>query len=461
MKPSKPLLKDYRRVTFASFLVLLVVAVAELAAGRLTGSMGLVAESYNTFSDVLSIVTVLVGLIVSEKPPDFTHPYGHYKAENVASLFVGLLIIAAGVEAIWESIQKFWLFERPEVNAASVATIIFAAASYWLVASYQKRVGERTGSPSLLAEAKHFSADVYMALAPMAGQVSMFYASSFLLLQPLDFALEYLPGLVGLTSSQWLLLKLWVEYTYHFYALVDHVVGIAISFVVIATGYGVVKSSVDILMESVQYPEIVEEVRSVIEGHPKVSRLAHVRARGAGRYVLVDLTVELKPELSLEETHYISEELKDAIKKSIPRVGYIIIEAVPARKKEETVIAFPVDEDRGLESVLSGHFGKCRKFLMVRVKGGKVAEWWSVDNLSVVVEHGKGPEAAEFLYRQGVDVIVATGMGKPAYYALKNMGIYVYGAENGAKVGDLVNAYIEKELKPLERLHPGHEGEGG
>ncbi|MHA1607285.1 MAG: NifB/NifX family molybdenum-iron cluster-binding protein, partial [Candidatus Freyarchaeota archaeon] len=92
------------------------------------------------------------------------------------------------------------------------------------------------------------------------------------------------------------------------------------------------------------------------------------------------------------------------------------------------------------------------------VKGGKVAEWWSVDNPSLSVEHGKGPEAAEFLYRHGIDAIVATGMGKPAYYTLKNMGIYVYGAESNAKVGDLVNAYVRKGLKPLERLHPGHEG---
>ncbi|MHA1606786.1 MAG: cation diffusion facilitator family transporter, partial [Candidatus Freyarchaeota archaeon] len=404
MNPSKPLLlKDYRRVAFVSLLVLLTVAVAEFVAGRLTGSIGLVAGSYNTFSDVLSIVTVLAGLIISEKPPDFTHPYGHYKAENVASLFVGILIIVVGLEAIWESIQKFWLFERPEVNVASIATILFAAASYWLVAVYQRRVGERTGSPSLLAESKHFSADVYTALAPLAGQASIIYASTFLSLQYFEAVLEYFSGVLGLTASQWLLLKLWVEYTYHLYALVDPMVGIAVSFVVLATGYGVVKSSIDVLMEAVQYPEIVEEVRRIVEDHPKVSRLAQVRARGAGRYLLVDLTVELKPELSLEESHYVSEELKNAIRSRIPRVGYILIEAVPAREKEEIIVAFPVDDDRGLESKLSDHFGKCRKFLMVKVKGGKVAEWWSVDNPSLSVEHGKGPEAAEFLYRHGID----------------------------------------------------------
>lgn len=460
MKPSKPLLlKDYRRVTLVSFIVLLAVATAELVAGRATGSVGLVAGSYNTFSDVLSTVTVLVGLMFSEKPPDFKHPYGHYKAENVASLLVGLLIIAAGVEAIWESVQKFWLFERPKVNVVSVATILFAVASYWLVASYQRRVGERTGSPSLLAESKHFSADVYTSLAPIAGQASTLYASHFLHLELFDLALE-LPGLTSLTSSQWLLLKLWVEYTYHIYALVDPVVGIAISFVVIATGYGVVKGSLDVLMEAAQYPETVEEVSRIVEAHPKVSRIVQVRARGAGRYVLVDLTVELKPELSLEESHFVSEELKDAIRSRVPRVGYILVEAVPARRKEERVVAFPIDEDRGLESVLSDHFGKCRKFLMVKFKEDGV-EWWSVDNPSLGFEHGKGPEAAEFLYRQGIDAVVATGMGKPAYYALKSMGVYVYGAESGAKIKDLVNLYVEGKLKHLEKLHSGHEGEGG
>ena len=96
----------YKRVSLVTLVALAVVTVTQFMVGRLTGTIGIVANSYNDLSDVLSIIIVFVGLIISERPPDFYHPYGHYKAENIASLFVGFLIIVAAADATWESIQK-------------------------------------------------------------------------------------------------------------------------------------------------------------------------------------------------------------------------------------------------------------------------------------------------------------------------------------------------------------------
>ncbi|MBS7251141.1 MAG: cation diffusion facilitator family transporter, partial [Candidatus Freyarchaeota archaeon] len=149
----------YKKVSIITLVALGVVTITEFAIGRLTGSVGILAVSYDNLSDVLSIIIVFVGLIMSEKPPDLSHPYGHYKAENIASLFVGFIIILAGAVAMWESFHKFLNPAPAEVNILSVGTILFAVAVSKGIAIYYKRVGEKTGSPSSVAESKHFDAD--------------------------------------------------------------------------------------------------------------------------------------------------------------------------------------------------------------------------------------------------------------------------------------------------------------
>ncbi|MEX2752665.1 MAG: cation diffusion facilitator family transporter [Candidatus Freyarchaeota archaeon] len=134
-------MRVYKKVSIITMIALGVVAITEFVIGRLTDTVGILANSYNNLSDVLSIIIVFVGLIVSEKPPDVSHPYGHYKAENIASLFVGFIIILAGVDAIWESFHKFLYPTPAEVNVLSVGTILFAVAVSRGIAIYYRRVG--------------------------------------------------------------------------------------------------------------------------------------------------------------------------------------------------------------------------------------------------------------------------------------------------------------------------------
>lgn len=448
-------MKVYKRVSIITLIALAVVTITQFLVGRLTGTMGIVADSYNNLSDFLSIIIVFVGLMISEKPPDFSHPYGHYKAENVASLFVGFLIILAGACAMWESFHKLLNPSPAEVNILSVSTILFAVAVSKGIAIYQKRVGEKTGSPSLVAEAKHFNADVYLSLSPLAGLTAVYAAS--LIVDPTSDTLSFLALMQNANFYQQLLIQIGTYNMYYGYMLVDPLVGIGISLMVFWVGFNVSKNAINVLVEKVQYPEMIEEIKKIVEEHPQVQRVAQIKARSAGRYVLTDLILELKPEMKLTESHYIIEEVRNIIRSEFPRVGYILIETRPAERKEEEVIAFPTDENNGIESQVSYHFGKCENFVLVKLKDKKVVGVETVSNPASKKDHGKGPESAEFLYKKGITALVSKNLGKPAFYTLRNLGVFIYESEE-RPVKELVDDYLNQKLKilgkPTSAGHP-------
>lgn len=438
----------YKRVSLVTLVALAIVTVAQFIVGRITGTIGIVANSYNDLSDVLSIIIVFVGLIVSEKPPDLSHPYGHYKAENIASLFVGFLIIIAGADATWESIQKLLNPTPAEVNVLSVGTILFVAAVSKGIAIYQKRVGEKTGSPSLIAEAKHFNTDAYLALSPLAGLIAIYAASFFV--DPLLNIINFLSLIKDTSFYEFLLIQIGTYNMYYGYMLVDPLIGIGISLVVFWVGFNVSKNAINVLMERVQYPEIIEEIKKVVEEHPQVNRVVQIRGRSAGRYILVDFVLELSPKMSLDESHYIIEEIRNIVRNKFQMVGYIIIEIKPSEKREVETIAFPTDEDNGIESLVSPHFGKSKNFVLVNLKDGKIVGIETIRNPTIQKEHSKGPESAEFLHKKGVTALVCKSIGKPALYTLRNLGIFLYQSEE-KPVKELVNDYLNGGLRVFEK----------
>lgn len=438
----------YKKVSLITLIALAVVTVTQFVIGRLTSTIGIVANSYNNLSDFLSIIIVFVGLIISEKPPDFNHPYGHYKAENIASLFVGFLIIFAAADAFWESIQRLLNPSPAEVNFLSVGTVLFAVVVTKGIAIYQKRIGKKTGSPSLLAEAKHFNADAYLSLSPLAGLVAVYIGS--LLIDPISNTLSFLAQMKGANFYAELLIQFVTYNMYYGYMLIDPLVGIGISLIVFWVGLNVSKSAINVLVEKVQYPELIEEIRKVVEERPQVDRVAQIKGRSTGRYVLVDLVLELKPKMSLEQSHYITEEVRNLIRTKFPTVGYILIETKPSEKKEIETIAFPTDEDNGIESIVSPHFGKCKNFVLVKLKDGEMVEVETVRNPASQKEHSKGPESAEFLYKKGITALVSKSMGKPALYTLRNLGIFLYQCEE-KPVKEIVSDYVNGKLRVLEK----------
>src|SRR5690625_668061 len=89
----------------------------------MSGSRALIADALHSASDIVGSVVILVSVKIANKPPDKEHPYGHGKAENVASIIVALLLIIVGVEISLSAIKVFF-GEIPSAPGSSALIII-------------------------------------------------------------------------------------------------------------------------------------------------------------------------------------------------------------------------------------------------------------------------------------------------------------------------------------------------
>lgn len=93
-------LKQAERGAILSIVAYILVSIAKLAIGRLANSEGLWADGLSNATDIVASIAVLIGLRLAQKPADEDHKYGHWKAENVASLVTSLIMLAVGLQVL-------------------------------------------------------------------------------------------------------------------------------------------------------------------------------------------------------------------------------------------------------------------------------------------------------------------------------------------------------------------------
>src|SRR5690625_422819 len=112
--------------TWVGIIVNLLLTILKGIGGFLSGSRALLADALHSASDVVGSVVILFAVRIANKPPDEEHPYGHGKAENIASIIVALLLIIVGIEISISSVKVFF-GELPEAPGTLALIILIAS----------------------------------------------------------------------------------------------------------------------------------------------------------------------------------------------------------------------------------------------------------------------------------------------------------------------------------------------
>ncbi len=155
--------------TYGSIILNVFLFAIKLWAGLVSSSVAIIADAWHTLSDSISSVAVLIGLKVSAKPADKEHPYGHGRAEVLASIIVGMLLAIIGFSFLKESILK--LQSRSEVDYGTVAIVvtIISLVVKEFMAQYSIRIGKKTNSKSMVADGWHHRSDAISSLVILVG----------------------------------------------------------------------------------------------------------------------------------------------------------------------------------------------------------------------------------------------------------------------------------------------------
>jgi len=107
-------------------------------------------------------------------------------------------------------------------------------------------------------------------------------------------------------------------------------------------------------------------------------------------------------------------------------------------------ICFTADQNRGLDSVLSYHFGHCPYFVIVDVdESGNVKNVESIPN-PLMGKHAPG-ELPAFMKSKGVNVIITGGMGPKAQQYFASYGIRTIIGAYG-RIKDVLEEYLQQKI---------------
>lgn len=162
--------KITRASTLGIVLNLVLVAVKAVM-GVLAGSVSIMTDAVNNLTDTMSAVVTLVGVKLARKKPDRKHPHGHGRIEYIAGVVVGLIILAVGIGAAFESVPKII---RPEIANYSVWTIVvisMTVVAKLIYGRYLQKVGKITKSRSLEGSGVDALFDALLSFGTLVGAV--------------------------------------------------------------------------------------------------------------------------------------------------------------------------------------------------------------------------------------------------------------------------------------------------
>lgn len=220
----KQRLSDNIRIQVFVVLVGVVLLLAKFVAYFLTNSNAILTDALESIINVVAGGFSLYSLIVSARPKDENHPYGHGKIEFIAATLEGSLILVAGSVIIFKSVYN--LFEPHTLSKLDIGIMLTAVAGAvnFIVGYFTERRGQQINSLVLVAGGKHLKTDAYSTVGILAGLV-----------------------LIYLTDMVWL----------------DSVVAVIFGGLICYTGYNILRTSVAGIMDEADY-ELLKRIVKVL-----------------------------------------------------------------------------------------------------------------------------------------------------------------------------------------------------
>src|SRR5437660_12740281 len=148
-----------------------LVSAIQFAIAWIGGSAGLFADALHNFGDVFTTIALWIAFVISNRTANQRYTYGYYRAEDIAGIFIVLVIIASATASAVESIQKLTSGNIPTQIYLSMAAALVGVAGNELLAQYKISVGKRINSVSLIADGHHSRIDGLTSLAAFVGLI--------------------------------------------------------------------------------------------------------------------------------------------------------------------------------------------------------------------------------------------------------------------------------------------------
>lgn len=282
-----------RKLSMVSLIGNTALSGFKMFAGIAGNSGAMISDAIHSFSDVLTTLIAWIGVKVSKKAADDSHPYGHERLECVASLILGLVLMATGlgvgkvgIENIIANQYDALAVPKAIALAAAVFSIIGKEAMFWYTRHYARIIH----SSAFMADAWHHRSD----------------------------ALSSIGSLIGIAGAML------------GYPVMDSIASVVICLFILKVAYDISKDALIKMLDTSCGEDYEEQLTSFIAEKESVLSVDMLHSRMFGNKVYIDLEISVDGNKSLREAHEVAEHIHKDVEHNYPEIKHIMIHVNPA-----------------------------------------------------------------------------------------------------------------------------------
>lgn len=277
-----------RQAAWVGIIANILLTGFKFTAGVVGKSQAMIADAVESLSDVVSHTVVLISLKISKKPVDWDHPYGHGRAESIATGLVAIFVASAGLAIIWRTVNSILSgHEGVPGRIALLAAVVTIGVKEGLY-QYAARMGRKFKSSVLMAGAADHRKDALTSVATLI-------------------------GIAGARSG---------------YPVLDPLAAGLVSVVILRLAYNIAVTATGELMDRQPEDDTMRQIVAATERCDGVEH-AYVRARRLGPSVFVDIKIDIDPNLTVSEGHNIAKAVKEDVLRWVEGVVDVMVHVNP------------------------------------------------------------------------------------------------------------------------------------
>ena len=243
--------------------------------GIMTGSIAIIADAWHTLSDSLTSIVVILGAKVSSKPADKNHPFGHGRAESVASIIIGVLLFIVGSNFFFDAIQRLRSKEAAIFSTSSIIIFIISVITKEAMAQFSFWAYNKTKSHSLKADGWHHRSDAI--------------ASAIILIS------------IFLGKNLW-----WI----------DGVFGIIVSLLIVYTAIDIMKEAAQPILGEIPKQDNIEKIIKIGERF-NLNDIHHIHEHSYGSHLEYTMHVYMPKDSPIYKAYSITKKFREVLRKEL------------------------------------------------------------------------------------------------------------------------------------------------
>jgi ferrous-iron efflux pump FieF len=274
--------KLVRLATYASVFIATTLFILKVVAWQQTGSVSILASLLDSFVDIIASVMIVIAVQIAQTPADTEHRFGHGKAEPLAALAQSVFIMGSAGYLVFYAVDRML---HPQAILEVETGLIIMSLSLFVtlgLIAFQHYVIKQTNSTAIRADSLHYVSDVLANILVILG--------------------------LWLSHIEWL----------------DPLLAVAIALWILRSATLIAKDASNQLLDRELSDEMRLQIQTIILETPDVRGFNDLRTYQSGPNRFIQFDLELDDELTLAESHYITEQVTMALKASFEQIDVMI-----------------------------------------------------------------------------------------------------------------------------------------